>query len=112
MIFDIPEGWKEGSAQIGSLTLLSDFPDEKCRFCYVYLTAGRIGSGKITISVRSQRMRFVDDDDRGSVTSAQDATELTIAGHRAAMLVQRVDTKVQALIAVDLRGGSGLELYF
>jgi hypothetical protein len=95
-------GWYEGSDEDAKLNLLSDLPDDLCKFCYIYLTNSRLGRGNLKTFLKREYLRFVDEDDQDDVTVMGEPSAIKIAGHDALMQGQMVGTDVQILIAIAL----------
>jgi hypothetical protein len=102
IIYTPLSGWYAGGDEGGKLNLLSDLPNDLCEFCYIYLTNSRLGRGNLKTFLKREHLRFVDEDDQGSVTVMGEPSVITIAGHDAVMQGQKVGTDVQILVAVAL----------
>jgi hypothetical protein len=107
LIFDIPTGWTPGAiSPDGTLTLLSDLPDDACEFCYVYLSSGAAGASRPDAWLATQSARFVEKDeiDPPVVEPLSPPEVFNLKGRPAAMMAQKVDGNVQMLFAVQLFG--------
>lgn len=104
VVYELPPGWVEGATRDGYRVFLSDLPDDRCEFCYIYLDAGRKGSGKVTTYLRSERGRFVDEEDRAGIEIVQEAEEATLGGRPGAIMAIQADGAMQVLVAVRLDG--------
>jgi hypothetical protein len=107
VIFDLPAGWSVGGVDdLGTLTILSDLPDDECEFCYVYIAAGEKVAGRADSWLQTNAGRFVDTDDIDPpvVAPMGSAQIFNLKGRPGAMLGQTVDSDLQMLISVQLFG--------
>ena len=102
-------GWIAGNDDDGKLVFLSDLPNDLCQFCYINLSASRLGRGDVGMYVAREATLFVDKDDQDSVTLIGEPSRLTVAGHNAAMQSLKVGSDMQVVIAVSL--GDRFEMF-
>jgi hypothetical protein len=107
LIFDIPAGWEVGARwDNGTQILWSDLPDDLCEFCTIYIASGETTGGQIVPWLTSQARRFVEEDavDPPEIEALSTSEVFNIAGRPGAMIGQKVDSRMQILIAVQLFG--------
>lgn len=107
LIFTVPTGWTTGGQQEdGSLTLLSDLPDDECEFCYIYISSGAVGANYPDRWLTANAARFVEKDemDPPFVEPLGPAELFNLKGRPGALLGQKVDGDLQMLFAVQLFG--------
>jgi hypothetical protein len=106
LIFDIPKGWTLGEVRDdGTLTLLSDLPNDKCEYCRIYITPGHQGQTRLDSYLFAQVTRFIDDDETPDREVIGTPTTINVAGRPGMLLGQKVGSDVQVLMAVGLSGG-------
>jgi hypothetical protein len=107
LIFTVPTGWTTGGQQEdGTLTLLSDLPDDECEFCYIYISSGAVGANYPDRWLTANAARFVEKDeiDPPFVEPLGPAELFNLKGRPGALLGQKVDGDLQMLFAVQLFG--------
>ena len=102
LIYIPPEDWRIGKPKDGILMLFSELPDDLCEYCRIYLGAGRIGGGKITTFLRSQRETFVDEGDRNKIEIVAPPQEVTLGKRPAAIMGLKTRRNIYVVFAVDL----------
>jgi hypothetical protein len=105
VIVDLPPGWSGGAVgDDGTLTLLSDLPDDLCEFCYAYIATGSALGTRPDHFLATQVIRFIDDDETPDRSIVQGPKAITAGGHPAALMAQRVGGDMQILFAIQLAG--------
>lgn len=95
-------GWTAGRDDDGELVFLSDLPNDLCEFCYVHLSASRLGRGNLTTFLKREQLRFVDAEDQEGVSLVGEPSTITLAGHDAVMQGMKVGTNLQIVVALSL----------
>ena len=101
-VYSLPPGWTTGRDDDGVLVILSELPNDRCEFCYLYLSASKPGSGDVVAYLNREKLRFVDEEDKAGATAVDDPSEITVAGHPAAMMALNIGTNIQVVVAVSL----------
>jgi hypothetical protein len=105
VIFDVPEGWRVGGVDdTGTLTLLSDLPNDECEFCYVYIGTGIDSEMRLDSYLFSQVTRFIDDDETPTREVIMAPNVVKAEGREVALMGQLVDSDMQILFATKLSG--------
>lgn len=102
IIYSPPPDWRVSNPKDGILTLFSELPNDLCEYCRIYLGAGRIGGGKITTFLKSQRKTFVDEDDHGEIQIVAPPQEVTLGNRPAAIMGLKTRRNFLILFAVAL----------
>lgn len=63
LVYEVPSGWEVGAAEKGVQYLLSDLPDDRCRFCQVMLGPARMGADDPLAILGAEKLRFIEPED-------------------------------------------------
>ena len=105
VIFDLPEGWRIGKVrQDGTQVIWSDLPDDACQTCAIYIATGDAGTVALDAYLTAQTLRFAEPAEAGPQVEPMASEMVNIHGRPGGMQGQKVDGKLQILIAVQLFG--------
>lgn len=104
LVYDVPPGWSLGAVRDGAQTLISDLPDDRCEFCYIHLTEGKASRGRLPLFLKSQRLRFVDEDDHDAVTLLDEPQVIEAEGRQIGLLGVKAGGEIQIHYAAKIEG--------
>lgn len=102
-VYTLPDGWYTGRDDEGHLVILSDLPNDRCEFCYIYISAGHPAEGTLADFLERHAFDFIDPDDRAGVTWEGTPEEIGLAGRDALIgLLRTGETEAMFVVAIDL----------
>lgn len=102
VVYDVPEGWNPGANSDGKQILISDLPDDRCDYCYIYIGSPVQETGAIDDFLKNHRYRFIDEEDRADARPMGDPVYFDLRGKEAGMLATLADGKLHMFAAVAL----------
>ena len=107
IVYTPPPGWEDGADDDGILRFYSDYADDRCEYCYLYLATAEPFSGPLTDWLRTGARRLLDED-AGPIEIVSGPEMLTMGAYDAAFIGFREDDDVWFVAAVDTGGQAAL----
>ena len=107
VIFPAVPGWSDPGGD-GYVSMVSELPDDRCEFCRIMVGPGAAARGSLTGWLNSNRLAFVDEDERAAFEVLQPAETSNLGTREAAMMAISDGSEMQFLVAI--RAGSEFAL--
>lgn len=77
------QGRYAGYDDDGTLTFLSNLPDDQCEFFYICPSNSRLGRGNLMTFLKREHLHFVNEDDHDGVRFVRKQSSVPLVGHDA-----------------------------